>query len=616
MSITPKSKKYLTILGAVIAVVILFFGWRGGYFDNTKVTESTTVSLIDSNGVELKNNLNKVSELPLPSKSPSSEKGLLVVRQGQMQWESQFAWLLATGGPTTTKGSLMEQAGIKLTITRQDNCMAGIADIVKCATDYKSNKNTTEGLHMYNVMGDGVGSFLANLTPQLASLGSDYRPVVIPYFAGKSYGADAVWIPRTWVESTDDGKFSIIKDSLRGCVVSTVAKDGDWNVLVNLSSITQVPMNWNIGTYDPNAINVHNVSDYQLAADAAIADKGRGLLENFTLKKGTGLGGKKEVRVRAFSSWSPEDKQAAEEVGGFVRILSTREYDGQMGCATITFKKFVDDNRDKVIDMILATAQAADQIKSYRSSMKKAAEIAVDVYGNQDVQYFLDMYNGDVVTDATGEKVEVGGNRVMNLADNMDMWGLSEGSTNVYQEVYKTYANIIAKNYPEDMPQGPVPFNKVADISILQDAYDKSQSGGKEFISKADASDFSKDKKIKTVVGQANYQINFATGQATFLPGTEEVLQSILSQATIASNTLIQINGYTDNVGDDASNVELSNRRAKAVSDWLKQKAPTKFTGHRVSTQGYGKENAIASNNTESGRKLNRRVEILIGANE
>ena len=615
MSLTPKAKNYLKILGVVVVLVGLFFGWKGGYFDNTKVTESSTVSAIDSNGVELKDNLNKVAELPLPSKAPSSEKGL-VIRVGQMQWESQFPWLLANGGSSTTKGSLMEQAGIKLTITRQDNCMSGIADIVKCATDYKTNKNTTEGLHMYNVMADGVGSFLANLTPQLASLGSDYRPVILPYFAGKSYGADAVWIPRTWVESTEDGKFSIIKDSLRGCVISTVAKDGDWNIVVNLSSITQIPMNWNIGTYDPTAINIHNVSDYQLAADAAIADQGRGLLETLSLKKGSGVSGKKEVRVRAFSSWSPEDKQAAEEVGGFVRILSTREYDGQMGCATITFKKFVDDNRDQIVNLILANAQAADQIKLYPKSKKKAAEIAVEVYGNQDTQYFLDMYNGDMVTDASGEKVEVGGNRVMNLADNMDMWGLSDGSTNVYQEVYKTYANIIAKNYPDDMPQGPVPFNKVVDISILQDAFDKSQLGDKQFITSAEQSDFSKDKKIKTVVGQANYQINFATGQATFLPGTEDVLQGILSQATIASNTLIQINGYTDNVGDDAMNLELSNRRAEAVANWLKQKAPTKFTGHRVSTRGYGKENAIASNNTESGRKQNRRVEILIGANE
>ena len=93
-------------------------------------------------------------------------------------------------------------------------------------------------------------------------------------------------------------------------------------------------------------------------------------------------------------------------------------------------------------------------------------------------------------------------------------------------------------------------------------------------------------------------------------------MQSILSQATIASNTLIQINGYTDNTGNDEANIELSNRRAEAVANWLKQKAPSKFAGHRLSTKGYGKENPIASNNSDAGRTLNRRVEILIGANE
>lgn len=55
----------------------------------------------------------------------------------------------------------------------------------------------------------------------------------------------------------------VIKDSLKGSVISTVPKDGDWNIIVNLASINGLNMNWDIGTYDPTAINIHAVDDYQ-----------------------------------------------------------------------------------------------------------------------------------------------------------------------------------------------------------------------------------------------------------------------------------------------------------------------------------------------------------------
>lgn len=619
MQLSKPAKNVLKITAALVVLCGVFFAWKGGYLDNTKVTESTTVGTIDLPSAPMAENTSaSVVELPLPSKQPASIKADSW-RMGQMQWEAQFAINLATGGVQTTKGSLFEKANIKMNLIRQNDCMAGIAEIYKCAQAYKSNKNTGEGYHMYNVMFDGSGAFIKNLETQMAPLGPEYRPVIIPYFAGKSYGSDAIWVPRTWVEFGDNGSMTVIKDSLRGSVCATVAKDGDWNLLCNLSSITQVPMNWNIGTYDENAINVHHISSFDLAAECLIPNNGRGVEVEMTRKRGTGVGGKITKNVNFMSSWSPEDQQLAEEVGGFVRVLSTKEYDSQMPVGIITFKKFVDDNRDKIVDMILAMSQAADQIKSFRPAMKRAAEVCVDVYQIKDVSYYLGMYSGDPMTDAQGEKVEVGGCRVMNLADNMEMWGLTDGSVNVASKVYKTYADIITQNYPTDMPGGPVPFARVADVSILQEAYDKSQSSeftaSKTFIAKAEMADFSEEKQSTTVIGSANYQINFATGSAEFLPGTEETLQKILNQGLIGSNTRIQIIGHTDNVGDDGLNQKLSERRAQAVENWLKKQAPTRFTGKRVKSIGLGETQPVASNETSSGQAKNRRVEVVVSSN-
>ncbi len=71
----------------------------------------------------------------------------------------------------------------------------------------------------------------------------------------------------------------------------------------------------------------------------------------------------------------------------------------------------------------------------------------------------------------------------------------------------------------------------------------------------------------------------------------------------------IQINGYTDNVGNDADNIRLSENRSKAVVDFLISK---NIDAKRLSYKGFGKANPVADNSTEEGKALNRRTEFVI----
>lgn len=71
----------------------------------------------------------------------------------------------------------------------------------------------------------------------------------------------------------------------------------------------------------------------------------------------------------------------------------------------------------------------------------------------------------------------------------------------------------------------------------------------------------------------------------------------------------IKIGGHTDNVGSDAYNQQLSEKRAKAVVDWLIQHG---IDASRLQYQGYGESVPIATNETEEGRQLNRRTEFEI----
>ena len=78
-------------------------------------------------------------------------------------------------------------------------------------------------------------------------------------------------------------------------------------------------------------------------------------------------------------------------------------------------------------------------------------------------------------------------------------------------------------------------------------------------------------------------------------------------------DTNILLAGHTDSTGSDEYNLELSRRRAESVANYL---ASQNVKRDRFSTEGYGKVDPIASNDTAEGRAQNRRVEVAIWANE
>lgn len=81
--------------------------------------------------------------------------------------------------------------------------------------------------------------------------------------------------------------------------------------------------------------------------------------------------------------------------------------------------------------------------------------------------------------------------------------------------------------------------------------------------------------------------------------------------AALTKNNLlkIEIAGYTDNVGNDEVNLELSRRRAQAVYNYIINQG---IKPDRLTFNGYGSANAIEKNDTKEGRKRNRRVEVII----
>ncbi len=99
----------------------------------------------------------------------------------------------------------------------------------------------------------------------------------------------------------------------------------------------------------------------------------------------------------------------------------------------------------------------------------------------------------------------------------------------------------------------------------------------------------------------------FETGKAVLLPSSFSELDILIWHLNNNPLFKIEIAGYTDNVGNEIQNAILSEQRAKAVCDYLITKS---IDPGRITHKGYGSTNAIAPNETEEGRKQNRRVEF------
>ena len=102
----------------------------------------------------------------------------------------------------------------------------------------------------------------------------------------------------------------------------------------------------------------------------------------------------------------------------------------------------------------------------------------------------------------------------------------------------------------------------------------------------------------------------FETGKAELLPESKKELNKLADILYDYPNMEIEIRGHTDNVGEDAANLALSDARAHSVMEYLISKE--KSAKKRISAKGYGETIPIAGNDSDEGRSLNRRVEFHV----
>jgi len=518
-----------------------------------------------------------------------------------MAWNSQMGLNLANGGPLTTKGSLMEKNNVNLSIKRQDDCNQMAANLIKFANDYKNNPSTAVGTNFVAIMGDGAPAFLSGVNAELSKLGDEYIAQIV-YSCGKSNGEDQFMAPPAVKENPQ---------AARGLVCSAFLRDGDWNIVIKWCSDNGIPVNTDEKTYNPDAMNFVAANDFIDAAQKYITgySEERAVVKT-DAKTGKTIktGEKKKVTVNCSTTWTPADVMIAENKGGLVRIVSTAEYSSQMPNVVIGIKKWLQDNRKHVEGMITGIAQAGDQIKTYPEALAKAGEISAAIYKEKDGAYWVKYYRGVTQSDAQGNMVALGGSKVFNLSDNLELFGIGENKTNVYASVYKVFGDVVSSIYPEYVKTYPE-ITEVLDLSYILNVKSRSTN-----LTSADKVVYNNNGALTQTVAKRAWTIEFETGSARFTNQTLNTLEDLYNQLNIASGLQIEIFGHTDNTGTPSGNDALSQSRADAVKEWLQQKSSSNYPNSRFAqVKGKGQNEPIADNNTSFGKAKNRRVEIVMG---
>ena len=586
--LTPLSKTLITVvvLGAVGAAV---------YTNRDKLSKLAPEADHQKSAVPPKAELPSDPALAVPTAAAPGCADKPEVRFYHWAWNAQMGLIYATGGKQAAEGSMMCKNGVNLKLIREDNTdqmanlMATFAEGLK-----KGEANPAQGAHFVAIMGDGSAPFLKGLNDRLRKLGPDYVAQVVGS-TGYSRGEDKFMGPAAWKQNPQ---------AARGGLVAGVLRDGDWNIALKWLGDNGIPNNPDETTYDPEALNWVNASDY--------IDAGQKYVSGFCTELKNVKTSKKEKHcVNGVVTWTPGDVTVAEKKGGLVSIVSTKEYRSQMPNAIIGSKKWMAANRKLVSGMLEAIFDAGDVLKKDEEALRRAAAISAVVYNEKDGAYWYKYFRPVVQADKTGQPVELGGSAVNNLADNQQLFGLLPGSTNIFAATYTVFAEIVKSQYPKLMP-AYYPVGDILDTSFVKELV---AAGQKPTAAQADLPTFTGE-RVKQVVSRRSWDIKFASGSNKFLPEAQTQLRLMFKDLVVASGTVVEVHGHTDNVGSVEKNQQLSESRAFAVKKWLEEQSSTNFPEGRVKVFAHGSSEPLAANDTADGRAKNRRVELVLGLSQ
>ena len=188
-------------------------------------------------------------------------------------------------------------------------------------------------------------------------------------------------------------------------------------------------------------------------------------------------------------------------------------------------------------------------------------------------------------------------------ADNAQFYGLTGGKAH-YDTLFDTAFVIWRKKGLVTKAVDAKDWADTRFLSALASAYPSQKVEEPKVAAKApSASD-------RAIINK-QIQIHFTPNSDEIMPGSFFVLDALGETMTSFGNTYLRVEGNTDATGKATANMQLSERRALAVKNYVLQNFPN-IEPSRFQTIGRGSTNPVADNATEAGRQLNRRTDIKV----
>lgn len=587
--LTPRG---YAVFGTVVLILLAALGiriYQKGYFGSllgwvapekagpgTAVPTKVDLANVDINSPALPESARR--DIP---KSPENPRILIL----STTWQATTGMNAAIGGNFSSKApeSLVAKAGltnVELQI-QNDSSQLGPALVAL-------NENPTNGAQFIWYTGDTWAQGAGDIEKTLAKYGDK---AVVVMSCGFSYGEDCLMGPPEWLKDPQKARGSIVVGQVRGC---------DFNVTMKWAGDNAIPLNPDASTYDPTAINFEDARDHIEAAQKFVTN------QNVT-RRNKQTGQSVSLPITGCATWTPGDVTAFQGRPGTVKIASTRDYRAMMPNLLIGSQKWMSKHREATETLMRCILRANDLIKSDPAYFDYAMRVNAVVFNEPDKgpDYWSRYFPGEVDR-AAGASVLLGGSRVNNLQDNLLLFGLKPGATNVFAQTYSEFGKRTHELYPDVLPSFP-DAREVVDTSYLQDI-------AKDFESSAaQQAQFNTAAAPTTTVSSKAYTINFKSGSADFTPDAKAVLEQLKGDLVLSSGLYVQVEGHTDNQGDPQGNIILSTKRAEAVYNWLAAADPANIPRARLRPpQGLGASRPVDSNDTEEGRAHNRRVQITL----
>ena len=148
-------------------------------------------------------------------------------------------------------------------------------------------------------------------------------------------------------------------------------------------------------------------------------------------------------------------------------------------------------------------------------------------------------------------------------------------------------------------------------VSSAENQANQAVQIGNQAMTKATAAENAAMGKLLWTITITDDKVKFPFGKAELTSEAIAVLDRLVNQVKAYGKALyLEVEGHTDNVGNDSYNEELASERAMAVRNYLNQKGGIPL--HAMNTIGFGENRPVADNSSTEGRAHNRRVVIRV----